>query len=107
MCLAIPGKVLEIDRTTQPTMGTVSFAGIQKRVCIEWVPEVKVGDYVLVHVGFALNTIDEQEALETLKLLSEMGDLAGQLLAQDPDPSDGSPGNDGGEENKGRPRRSP
>jgi len=107
MCLAIPGKVLEIDRTTQPTMGTVSFAGIQKRVCIEWVPEVKVGDYVLVHVGFALNTIDEQEALETLKLLSEMGDLAGELSPQVPGPADGSHGEDGRQESKDRPRRTP
>lgn len=79
MCLAIPGKVLEIDPETQPKMGNVSFGGIQKRVCIEWVPDVKVGDYVLVHVGFALSTIDEQEALETLKLLADMGDLADEL----------------------------
>jgi hydrogenase expression/formation protein HypC len=87
MCLAIPGKVLEIDPVTQPKMGNVSFGGIQKRVCIEWVPEVAVGDYVLVHVGFALSKIDEQEALETLKLLSEMGDLA-EELSGDGDPSE-------------------
>ncbi len=79
MCLAIPGKVLEIDPHTQPKMGYVSFGGINKRVCIEWVPDVAVGDYVLVHVGFALSKIDEQEALETLKLLSEMGDLSEEL----------------------------
>ncbi|HUI63954.1 MAG TPA: HypC/HybG/HupF family hydrogenase formation chaperone [Bacteroidota bacterium] len=72
MCLAIPGKVLEIDRSVSPVMGNVSFGGIQKRVCLEWVPEVKVGDYVIVHVGFALNTVDEKEALETLKLFQEM-----------------------------------
>ena len=90
MCLAIPGKVLEIDPVTQPMMGNVSFGGIQKRVCIEWVPDVKVGDYVLVHVGFALSKIDEQEALETLKLLSEMGDLA-EELSPDGDASDVAP----------------
>ena len=75
MCLAVPGKVLEIDRTTNPVMGTVDFAGVQKQVCLEWVPEVRVGNYVLVHVGFALNTVDEQEAEETLRLLREMGEL--------------------------------
>jgi len=84
MCLAIPGKILEIDPAAKPLMGTVSFAGIQKRVCIEWVPEVKVGDYVLVHVGFAISTIDEHEALETLRLLAEMGHLAKDLSGEDP-----------------------
>ena len=104
MCLAIPGKVLEIDRETQPTMGTVSFGGIQKRVCIEWVPEVKVGDYVLVHVGFALHTIDEQEALETLKLLSEMGDLAAELSQEDPAAPD-SRGDEGRDDSETRAQR--
>ena len=75
MCLAIPGKVTKIDREATPLMGKVSFGGIQKDVCLEWVPEVQVGQYVIVHVGFALNTMDEQEALETLKLLEEMGDI--------------------------------
>jgi hydrogenase expression/formation protein HypC len=77
MCLAIPGKVLEIDRSGSPVMGTVSFGGTQKKVCLEWLPEVRVGDYVIVHVGFALSTVDEQEALETLKMFKEMGELDG------------------------------
>jgi hydrogenase expression/formation protein HypC len=77
MCLAIPGKIISIDRSHTPMMGSVSFAGVRKDVCLEWVPEVKEGDYVIVHVGFALNTIDEQEALETLRLLKEMGDIDG------------------------------
>jgi len=76
MCLAIPGKVLDIDRSVSPVMGNVSFSGVQKKVCLEWLPEVRVGQYVIVHVGFALSTVDEQEALETLKMLKEMGDLA-------------------------------
>jgi hydrogenase expression/formation protein HypC len=75
MCLAIPGKVLDIDTTVSPVMGNVSFAGVQKRVCLEWLPEVRVGEYVIVHVGFALSTVDEKEALETLRMLKEMGDL--------------------------------
>ncbi len=73
MCLAIPGKVLEIKRDGTPVMGKVSFSGIQKDVCLEWLPEVEVGDYVIVHVGFAISKMDEKEALETLKMLEEMG----------------------------------
>lgn len=74
MCLAVPGKVLSVDHSVDPAMGTVSFAGVVKEVCFELVPEVKVGDYVVVHVGFALNTVDEHEALETLQLLKELGE---------------------------------
>lgn len=73
MCLAVPGKVLSINRDASPIMGSVSFAGVLKDICLEWVPEVQVGNYVLVHVGFALNTIDDEEAEETLRLLREMG----------------------------------
>jgi hydrogenase expression/formation protein HypC len=73
MCLAIPGKVLEINRDGTPVMGKVSFSGIQKDICLEWLPDVRVGDYVIVHVGFAISKMDEKEALETLKMLEEMG----------------------------------
>ncbi len=79
MCLAIPGKVLEIDRSSTPMMGNVSFSGIQKRVCLEWIPEVKVGEYVIVHVGFAISKMDEKEAMETLTILREMGDGLDEL----------------------------
>jgi hydrogenase expression/formation protein HypC len=75
MCLAIPGKVLEIDTSVSPVMGKVSFGGIKKEVCLELVPEVKVGDYVIVHVGFAISLLNEEEALETLKLLEQMGEI--------------------------------
>ena len=74
MCLAIPGKVLEINHGAQPVMGTVSFGGIQKQVCLEWVPEVTVGEYVIVHVGFAISKMNEGEALETLDILNKMGE---------------------------------
>ena len=80
MCLAIPGKVMDIDRSAQPVMGNVSFAGVQKRVCLEWLPEVAVGDYVIVHVGFALSKVDEKEALETLQLFRDMGELESEDL---------------------------
>jgi hydrogenase expression/formation protein HypC len=72
MCLAIPGKVLTVEKDMQPVMGNVSFAGIQRRVCLEWLPDVNVGEYVLVHVGFALSKVDEKDAQETLDILKQM-----------------------------------
>jgi len=74
MCLAVPGKVMEILESPQGmAMGKVSFGGIVKDVCLAYLPEVKVGDYVLVHVGFALSRIDEEEAQEVFRLLEEIG----------------------------------
>lgn len=72
MCLAVPGKVLEIDSNSQPLMGKVSFGGIQKQICLEWLPDVKVGEYVIVHVGFAISKVDEKEALETLEMFRQI-----------------------------------
>lgn len=69
MCLAIPGKVIDIDRSTDPLMGKADFGGIQRRICLAWVPEVKLGEYVIVHVGFAIGTMNEIEAARTLDLL--------------------------------------
>ncbi len=74
MCLAIPGKVLKVDKETQPVMGDVSFGGITKRVCLEWLPDVKEGEYVIVHVGFAISKMNEKEALETIEILRKMGE---------------------------------
>lgn len=78
MCLAIPGKVVDIDRASQPVMGIVSFGGIQKQVCLEWVPEVIIGEYVIVHVGFAISTMNESEAKETLDILGQMSEGPGE-----------------------------
>ena len=76
MCLAVPGKVTSIDDSNpELKMANVNFSGVSKDVCVQWLPDVKIGDYVLVHVGFALNKIDEKDAEETLKILREMGDL--------------------------------
>jgi len=75
MCLAIPGKVAETYRQDDLLMGKVDFGGVAKRVCLEHVPEVRVGDYVLVHVGFALSTIDEDEARRVFELLDGMNQL--------------------------------
>jgi hydrogenase expression/formation protein HypC len=77
MCLAVPGKVLEIHTNIEPVMAVVDFGGIRKKVCIELVPEVKIGDYVVVHVGFAISIVDEEDAVETLKLFEEMGEKFG------------------------------
>jgi hydrogenase assembly chaperone HypC/HupF len=75
MCLAVPGQVLQIDETNPDfKMAKVSFGGINKDVCVEFIPDLKVGEYVLVHVGFALNKIDEKDAEETLRILREMGE---------------------------------
>jgi hydrogenase expression/formation protein HypC len=77
MCLAVPGKVLSITGNEPLTRtGMVNFGGIIKEVNFAYVPEAKVGDYVIVHVGFALNTVDEAEANLVFGYLREMGELA-------------------------------
>lgn len=75
MCLGIPGKVVETYREHDVLMGKVDFSGISKRVCLEHVPEVRAGEYVLVHVGFALSRIDEEEAGRVFTFLNEMNQL--------------------------------
>lgn len=83
MCLAIPGKVLEIQQDAQGVrMGKTNFGGIVKQVCLEYTPDVQTGDYVLVHVGFALSKVDEEEAERTYKALEEMQQL-GELETSD------------------------
>jgi hydrogenase expression/formation protein HypC len=75
MCLGIPGKVVETYREHDVLMGKVDFSGVFKRVCLEHVPHVQLGEYVLVHVGFALNTLDEAEARRVFEFLEEMNQL--------------------------------
>jgi hydrogenase expression/formation protein HypC len=75
MCLGIPGKVVETYRENDVLMGKIDFSGICKRVCLEHVPEVLPGEYVLVHVGFALSRIDEEEAGRVFAFLEEMQQL--------------------------------
>jgi hydrogenase expression/formation protein HypC len=83
MCLAIPGKVLEIQQDAQGVrMGKANFGGIVKQVCLEYTPDVCCGDYVLVHVGFALSKVDEAEAERTYKALEELKQL-GELETPD------------------------
>jgi len=76
MCLAIPGKILEIYDCEGLKMGKIQFGGMARNICLEYIPDAKVGDYALVHVGFAISKIDEEEAARTYNLLEEMGELA-------------------------------
>ncbi len=87
MCLGVPGQVLSLEEDPLGmTMGEVSFAGIKKKVCLAYTPEVAVGDYVVVHVGFAISKIDEEEAQRVFAFLEEMGEL-GEL--EIPQPGEG------------------
>ena len=83
MCLAIPGRVEQITTDGDVRMGRVNFGGVVKSVCLDYVPEVVVGDYTIVHVGFALSKIDEQSALETLDLFRKMGALDEELATEE------------------------
>ena len=76
MCLAVPGRVIEIAGSGESRTARVNFSGVQRQVCLAFVPEAQVGDYVLVHVGFAISRIDDEAAHETLAALKEMGELA-------------------------------
>ncbi len=69
MCLGVPGRVVELVADDHLPMAIVDFGGVRKDVCLAYVPDTAVGDYVIVHVGFAIGTVDEPEALRTLDLL--------------------------------------
>jgi len=79
MCLAVPGKIVDIGQEIDPTLrnAKVDFGGIRKEVSLAFTPEAQVGDYVLVHVGFALSVVDEQEATRIFEMLKQMDELAG------------------------------
>ena len=79
MCLGIPGKVVEIYEANGTRMGKVDFGGVTKEVCLAYVPEVVVGDYTIIHVGFAITKLDEKSAMESLQLFQEMGKLEEEL----------------------------
>ena len=88
MCLGIPGRIIETDDDGGlMRMGKVDFGGVAREVCLAYVPEAQVGDYVIVHIGFAISQLDEVEAQETLDLLVECGILERELDAQSLDAS--------------------
>lgn len=88
MCLAIPGKVLEAEEQDGVRLGRVQFGGIIRAVRLDFVPEASVGDYVVVHVGFAISRVDAEEAARTYQLLLEMGVLEEEFATS----SERSPG---------------
>jgi hydrogenase expression/formation protein HypC len=79
MCLAIPGKIAEIQQKEGVRTGRVLFGGIVREACLDFVPEANVGDYVMVHVGFAISVVDKEEAERTYALLESMGVLSEEL----------------------------
>ena len=76
MCLAVPGKLVAIEMESGMTMGRVDFDGATGHVCLDCVPEVRVGQYVIVHAGFALSILDEEEAVKSIALLEELRESA-------------------------------
>jgi hydrogenase expression/formation protein HypC len=79
MCLAVPGKIISKFEVEGIRMGKMDFDGITKDICLEYVPDINVGDYAIVHVGFAMERLDEKEALETIELYRNMGFLEEEL----------------------------
>jgi hydrogenase expression/formation protein HypC len=88
MCLAIPGKILEIYDEQGLRMGRLDFGGTIRKCCLQCIPEAAVGEYALVHVGFAISTIDAEEAARTYQLLEEMGEIMAQFEGADPHADD-------------------
>ena len=83
MCLAIPGRVEEIINEGDLRIGRVNFGGVVKKVCLDYVPEVEVGDYTIVHVGFAISKIDEETAKQPLEDFRAMGVLDEELASEE------------------------
>jgi hydrogenase expression/formation protein HypC len=84
MCLAVPGKIIDAELQNGSRLGRVQFGGITRQVNLDFVPEAEVGDYVVVHVGFAISRVDAQEAQRTYQLLEEMGALENEGLDVQP-----------------------
>jgi hydrogenase expression/formation protein HypC len=79
MCLGVPGRIIELYTAGSLRMAKVDFGGVTREACVETLPEVQVGDYTIVHAGFALNLLSEEEAQLTLDALREVADLNGEL----------------------------
>jgi hydrogenase expression/formation protein HypC len=81
MCLGVPGKIVEIYEVGGLKMGKVDFGGVYREACLEYVPDAQVGEYTVIHVGFAINRLNEEEAQESLALLREIVNLEDELGA--------------------------
>ena len=79
MCLAVPGKIVAIEENDGLQMARVDFGGIFREACLDYVPEAKVGDYCVIHVGFAISLLSEQEAMETLDLLKQITNIEEEI----------------------------
>jgi len=90
MCLAVPGKILSTEQIGESRLGRVQFGGITREAYLDLVPEAQVGDYVVVHVGFAISRLDEAEAQRTIELLEQMGTLEEELPPEDAVPPRGN-----------------
>jgi len=84
MCLAVPGKILEVRDAAGVRMAQVDFGGVRREACLEYLPEAGVGDYVMVHVGFAISRVDEIEAARTLEYLRQLDEAAAEEQAREP-----------------------
>jgi hydrogenase expression/formation protein HypC len=85
MCLAVPGKITDLYTVGTLRMAKVDFGGVMREVCVEALPEAKIGDYTIVHAGFALNLLSEAEAQETLDMLRQITNLYDELVPSEPD----------------------
>jgi hydrogenase expression/formation protein HypC len=79
MCLGVPGKVIEIYETEGLKMGKIDFGGVVREACLAYVPEIEVGEYTVIHVGFAISQLSEEEAQATLEILNELADLEEEI----------------------------
>lgn len=86
MCLGVPGKVIELYQANGMKMGKVDFGGVVREACLEYLPEIQIGDYTIIHVGFGISRLDEKEARETLELLQQI-----DMLSSEWPPSGGEP----------------
>jgi len=86
MCLGIPGRILEITEESGTRMAVADFGGVTKAICLAYLPQVRVGEYTIVHAGFAITQLDEEAALESLRMFRELGMLDEELGASGPVP---------------------
>jgi hydrogenase expression/formation protein HypC len=89
MCLAVPGKITEMHDAGGVTMGKIDFGGIAREACLAYLPEAQIGDYVLIHAGFAITRLDEEEAARTLEYLKELGEIEELERGAEPEPEPG------------------
>ncbi|MFN2222641.1 MAG: HypC/HybG/HupF family hydrogenase formation chaperone [Chloroflexota bacterium] len=84
MCLGVPGKIVEIYDSGDLRMGKIDFGGVTREACLDFVPEAQLGDYTIIHVGFAISLLSEQEAQETLDLLRQISNIEEELGVESP-----------------------